>query len=331
MAKGSSKNIVFPEGFNVNKKRTGLGIALNEDRVIALKAEISSKGIVVLDADEQVLDSGTLGNGKINDLDSLLDSLKKLKKRMGFKAKYVTTNLPHQFYFMKRFVGPEGYFSASLANIEWEIKHHINGNISDYAVSTVNTGKTDNNKTNTIILASHHRVIDERSEVMTRLGLSLSAIDPDMLAIQNAIAVALSNSLEKMVMVVDASSPYTAFSLLSNGVFYPGGFFPTSKKILFGKDEQAVKEFAAQIVKVYNMAYRIMGLSMKKKKPDMLIILGRLADEAFNNDLASALDISLFDGNPFHTSTVKSKMKKSDIPWTSLIKPFGLALRTDHD
>ncbi|RKZ28019.1 hypothetical protein DRQ36_11025 [bacterium] len=314
---------------SLTPKRVGLGISIEHDRIIALQADISPKGVLVEVVDEQILPPGALAEGVVKDLAGVVDSFRELKKRAKLSAEGAAINLPGHFYTLKKFETPPGYFSNENGNLDWEMQQHLTGSISDYCISHVVAGQGEKGENN-VVVAARLAPLDERAGLLLNFGLSVYAVEPGILSINNGLAAAFGDLPDERVLLVDISAPYCTFALLINGVFMPGGVFYTPHDLVSGHPENAIQELAQDLEASFNSFYAIEGYSMTGRRPGLMVVAGRFADANVADKLAAVSGIPVFKGDLFAGGLVKSKLKNTGIPWQRLVKPLGLALRAPN-
>ena len=313
----------MPEGFSYSQKQVGLGIALEEDRIVALQAEVSPKGVSITSADEQVLPPDIISHGRIVSPVELVDNFYLLKKSAKFNHKKASINLPIHSCSIKTFTLPEGYFSSDAESLEWEMKQHLAGNLSDYKLAMVVSGKLGTNEV-IIAIAAHPELVDERVVALRNCSIKAQSVDPDLIAIHNAYSVLFGNYPSKRVLLLDMNTPYSSFGFVMDDTFHPGGCFPVTASSF---EEKSIKEYSQMLIENFNAIFEIHGFSLHEESVEMLFPAGPYADPSVVEKLAGYLGLIPPQKDLFGSGAVKLK-KKTDIPSYKLIKAFGLAMRS---
>ncbi|GEM_PF-1852106 len=318
-------SVPLPEGVNIAQKRIGLGIVLENSSIVVLQADISSKGIVVTAADEESIPQGSVSDGRVKNFLAIVESYQRISSRAKLSANAASINLPSHLSIIKEFDVPTGYFSGDDDKIVWEMEQHLTDPVFNYRFSATTAGSGERGE-KTLIVGARKDPVDERVRLLTNMGLIAYAVEPNILALHNGLAVAFGDLPGKLILIVDIAESYSSFALIVDNVLMPGGVFYTPGGLANGHPG-AISEFAQDMKTSFNTFYAIEGYSITGRKPDLLVAVGSLANSEIVERLGSELKIKPFDRTPFGGATVSSKVKDVVVPWQKLIKALGLAMR----
>ncbi len=316
----------MPEGLAPEIKRTGLGISIEHDRLIALQAGISPEGVSIEKVEECQLPANSVSNGRIIDYQAISKSYIKLKKSAKLSAVAASVNLPMNLCTLKRFDMPENYFSSDREALGWELDQHLIGPPEDYRVSSMQAGKGERWE-NHIAVAARKALVDGRAGLLLNFGLSVVAVEPDILSLYNGFTLAFGELSGKLLFFVDISYPCCSFALSKDGVFLPGGVLQSPEEILTKNAENVAPDIAFTLMTAFDTNFSLDGYSMTDNRPDYIVIGGAFADTGFIEILGKAMGIPLFKSDPLKTGNIASKVKKAKIGWQKYIKPLALAVR----
>lgn len=237
-------------------------------------------------------------------------------------------NIPSHFLSMKEFDVPAGYFAPDNDNLQWEMSQHVNAEADSLCIKSVEVGEGKLGR-KSIAVASRAGLIEERAKLLTALGLSPSAVEPDIVAAFNALSVIFLDFPAENFLIVDISAPFTSFGMAVKGVFVPGGYFNTPREVLHGEDGSF--ELAQKLTLSFNKHFAVHGFTLGKKSPDMMMACGRFAETYLVSQVGNYMNLHIFEGDPFKSSWVDVSKLKTSVPWQRLIKPFGMAMRSPYD
>lgn len=298
-----------------------MGIDLEGDRLVALQAEVSPKGILIIGAEETILPPDVVSENRIKQPVMLADALRTLQKKAKLAHRKASINLPSRFYSIKTFTLPAGYFSTNPDALEWEVEQHLVGDIQDYRFDKIIAGKVARNEI-TLLVFAHESLIEERAGLLRDCGITPISVEPGIISIYNAYSFLAGDFLSKNALLLDIGYPFSSFGFIIENVLHPGISFPTPSDIAEGG---SIDEFNQSLVEAFNAVFEIHGFSLSAQNVELILPGGVLANSEIVEEIARRLKTSVLPQEPFTSAKFK---KKTEIDSFKLIKAFGLAMRT---
>ncbi len=266
------------------------------------------------------LPEGAVVAGVVANAHSAVQTLSDILAKMEVTTAHAALNIPPNLVQIKQIPKEEKYLSVVGDQVEWEISHHINEPLDEYELSAHSL------LVSTVLVAARRRALETRTKVLEEAGLVVVAVDPDPIAVFNAIAAASGAKPNKNIVVVDVEVPYSSVVLFAKGDFgYGGAFFTPPELFGLGEGRRTWREFQEDLAAFVRMAVE----AYRKLNPlfvaEGISFVGLGLKEGVASSVAAQVGLQVVEPVELVRKRVKVKPKKFGLSAQELFVAVGLA------
>ena len=169
------------------KKRSVVGLDIGSSAIKAVELRPARNGFELMHIAHQNLQSDTIVDGHIIDLNHVSDSINRIWNEQGIKTNQIATSLSGHAVIVKKILLPAMPEEELDEQIHWEAEQYIPFDINDVNLYHEITGYDGSGQNMDVLLVACKRdKIAQFTQVISQAGKQPVIVDVDAFALQNA-------------------------------------------------------------------------------------------------------------------------------------------------
>ncbi|HMG33372.1 MAG TPA: type IV pilus assembly protein PilM [Blastocatellia bacterium] len=197
------------------KKRSIVGLDIGSSSIKAVELKPNRNGFELLHIAHQNLQSDTIVDGHIIDLNHVSDSINRIWNEQGIKTHQVATSLSGHAVIVKKILLPAMPEEELDEQIHWEAEQYIPFDINDVNLYHEITGYDAAGQNMDVLLVACKRdKIAQFTQVISQSGKQPVIVDVDAFALQNAYEVNYHPSPNQTVALLDIGASVLTINIV---------------------------------------------------------------------------------------------------------------------
>src|SRR5215475_11578406 len=197
------------------KKRSVVGLDIGSSSIKAVELRPNRNGFELLHIAHQNLQSDTIVDGHIIDLNHVSDSINRIWNEQGIKTNQVATSLSGHAVIVKKILLPAMPEEELDEQIHWEAEQYIPFDINDVNLYHEITGYDAAGQNMDVLLVACKRdKIAQFTQVISQSGKQPVIVDVDAFALQNAYEINYNPSPNHTVALLDIGASVMTINIV---------------------------------------------------------------------------------------------------------------------
>src|SRR4030095_1030070 len=207
----------LPRGTHMlgKKKKSVVGLDIGSSALKAVELKVSRSGFELLHIAHQNLQSDTIVDGHIIDLNHVSDSISRIWNEQNIKTDQVATSLSGHAVIVKKILLPQMSSEELDEQIHWEAEQYIPFDINDVNLyhEVIGQDATSHNM-DVLLVACKRDKIAQFTQVISQAGKQPVIVDVDAFALQNAYEVNYAPSYNTTVALLDIGASVMTINIV---------------------------------------------------------------------------------------------------------------------
>ncbi|HEY7913433.1 MAG TPA: type IV pilus assembly protein PilM [Blastocatellia bacterium] len=197
------------------KKKSIVGLDIGSSALKAVELKPSRGGYELVHIAHQNLQSDTIVDGHIIDLNHVSDTINRLWTEQNIKTSQVATSLSGHAVIVKKIILPEMSDEELDEQIHWEAEQYIPFDINDVNLyHEVITHDANTHNMDVLLVACKRDKIAQFTQVISQAGKQPVIVDVDAFALQNAYEVNYNPSPSQTVALLDIGASVMTINIV---------------------------------------------------------------------------------------------------------------------
>jgi type IV pilus assembly protein PilM len=197
------------------KKRSVVGLDIGSSAIKAVELKPNRNGFELLHIAHQNLQSDTIVDGHIIDLNHVSDSINRIWNEQGIRTNQIATSLSGHAVIVKKILLPAMPEEELDEQIHWEAEQYIPFDINDVKLYHEITGYDGSGQNMDVLLVACKRdKIAQFTQVISQAGKQPVIVDVDAFALQNAYEANYHPSPNTTVALMDIGASVMTINIV---------------------------------------------------------------------------------------------------------------------
>ena len=200
--------------------RKGLvGLDIGSHAVKAVELRMARNGFELVNLGHLNLQSDTIVDGHIIDLNHVSDVINRIWVEQGFKTSTVATAISGHAVIVKKILLPQMSNEELDEQIQWEAEQHIPFDIKDVHVDyQVLRRRAEASQMDLLLVAAKRDQIEEYAQLARNAKLKPMVCDIDAFTVQNLFEYSRTLPADQTIALINVGASLSSLNIIANGV-----------------------------------------------------------------------------------------------------------------
>ena len=204
--------------FGLGKSKAVVGLDIGSSAVKAVELKAAGKGFKVVGFAVEPVPPDSIVDGAIIDGEAVVEAIRRLFEKKGFKTKDVAASLSGNAVIVKKISLPVMTEAELGESIYWEAEQYIPFDIQDvnidFQILNPGTGPESSGTMDVLLVAAKKEKIADYTGVISRAGRVPVVVDVDAFALQNAYETNYGFDPDAVVVLLNAGASAMNINIL---------------------------------------------------------------------------------------------------------------------